>query len=294
MRLFRPLFVATTLTLALVGCKEPLAEGDIGWSEAYQSGDAAALAALYAEDAALLPPNQQMVTGREAIQKSWGAMIDDGLAAEADFAETGSDGDLGYKVGTYVLKDPEGGALDEGKFVEVWKRVDGEWMLYRDIYNSSLPPAPNPLSQDDADAVTTIMKAAAQRLQDGDFQSWAALFAEDAVLMPPNHPAVKGRAAIQAHGETFPNMTKVEFSDVQVQGRDDLAVATSAISMTIAPEGQPEVQEIAKQVVVFAKQADGSWSATAVSYSSDLAPPAPEGEASKGETPEGEAAPATP
>ena len=284
--IFRPFLIATLLTLALVGCEKPLPDGDAaGWNEAYQSGDAAAVAAIYSEDATLLPPNQQPVAGRDEIQKAWAAMIDDGLSADVTYTETGSDGDIGYKVGTFAIKDSKGKPLDEGKFVEVWKRVDGEWKLHRDIYNSNLPPAPNPLSEDDAEAIATIMNAAAQRLQDGDFQSWAALFAEDAVLMPPNHPAVKGRAAIQAHGEKLQKMTKVEFSDIQVQGRDDLAVAKSSISMTISPEDQPEVQETAKQLVVFAKQAGGSWSATAVSYSSDLAPPAPEGETPEGEAP---------
>ena len=284
--IFRTFFVVALLTLALAGCKEPLPDGDAaGWGEAYQSGDPAAVAAIYAEDATLLPPNRQMADGRDAIQEIWAAMIDDGVSAEATFTETGSEGDLGYKVGSYVTKDSQGKSLDEGKFVEIWKRVDGEWKLHRDIYNSSLPPPPNPLSQDDVEAVAAVMNAAAQRLQDGDFQSWAALFAQDAVLMPPNHPAVEGRAAIQAYGETLPDMTNVVFSDIQVQGRDDLAVATSSITMTIAPEGQPEVQDTAKQVVVFAKQARGSWSATAASYSSDLAPPAPEGETPEGEAP---------
>jgi len=290
---FRPFVIAALLTLALIGCKKPLPEGDAaGWAEAYDSGDAAAVAAIYSEDGTLLPPNEQTVVGRDAIEKSWAAMIDDGLSAEVTYAETGSDGDLGYKVGTFAIKDSQGKPLDEGKFVELWKRIDGEWKLHRDIYNSSLPLPPNPLSEADAEAVATVMGAAAQRLQDGDFQAWAALFAEDAVLMPPNNPPVRGRAAIQAYGEKMPDMASVDFSDIQVEGRDDLAVATSAVSMTLASEGEPGVEDTAKQVVVFAKQADGTWKATAVSYSSDLAS-APDDKTPEGETPEG-GAPAEP
>ena len=36
---------------------------------AYNRGDMAALAALYAEDAALMPPDRGTITGRPAIQR---------------------------------------------------------------------------------------------------------------------------------------------------------------------------------------------------------------------------------
>src|SRR5690349_13884320 len=38
------------------------------WEKAYNAGDAKAVAALYAEDALLLPPGAAAVSGRDAIQ----------------------------------------------------------------------------------------------------------------------------------------------------------------------------------------------------------------------------------
>jgi len=33
--------------------------------------------------------------------------------------------------------------LDKGKYIVIWKKVDGEWKYYRDIFNSDLPiPVP--------------------------------------------------------------------------------------------------------------------------------------------------------
>jgi SnoaL-like protein len=62
------------------------------------------------------------------------------------------------------------------------------------------------------DATQTAMNAALAR----DFATWAALFLEDAVINPPNEPAVKGRAAIRAWLEKFPPMTEFKLNNEKV------------------------------------------------------------------------------
>jgi ketosteroid isomerase-like protein len=49
-------------------------------------------------------------------------------------------GDIAYEVGTYTFTKQDGTVLDHGKFIVVWKLVEGEWQVHRDIYNSSVPP----------------------------------------------------------------------------------------------------------------------------------------------------------
>src|SRR5689334_13027257 len=44
---------------------------DNKWAEALNRGDAAALAAMYTEDAYLLPPGAEMMKGRSAIATFW-------------------------------------------------------------------------------------------------------------------------------------------------------------------------------------------------------------------------------
>jgi len=46
------------------------------WAEAYKNHDAKALAALYTEDAYLLPPGTDMVQGRSAIEAFWQQHMD--------------------------------------------------------------------------------------------------------------------------------------------------------------------------------------------------------------------------
>ncbi len=113
------------------------------------SGNLDSVAVLYAEDGSLLPPNEPVVTGREAIRKSWGRFLD---AYTVRF-ELGTDelegrGDLAYVRRHYTLTASpklKGAAAisDQGKFVEVLRRqADGKWRFVIDIYNSDLPPMP--------------------------------------------------------------------------------------------------------------------------------------------------------
>jgi hypothetical protein len=47
---------------------------------------------------------------------------------------------LGYIQGEFVFKDRN--VHMKGKYVEVWKRVNGEWKILYDIYNSNERPVP--------------------------------------------------------------------------------------------------------------------------------------------------------
>lgn len=113
----------------------------VEFAKAFNGKDAAAVAAQYTEDAALLPPDAARVDGRANIEKFWKGAMDAGLTDLALKAvEVEESGDLAYEVGTVTFKMPgEGGALTEaaGKYIVVWKKgPDGSWRLHRDIWNS--------------------------------------------------------------------------------------------------------------------------------------------------------------
>ena len=61
---------------------------------------------------------------------------------ELNTSEVESAGDLAYEVGTYAMKTKDGKVADRGKYCVVWKRVNGQWFLHRDIWSTSLPAAP--------------------------------------------------------------------------------------------------------------------------------------------------------
>lgn len=115
--------------------------------EAFKAGDVATMASLYAEDAVVLAPGEEMVHGRAAIQESMAAQLPPGVQ-EFSLAtmHVGAEGSLAYEVGTYSLTfQPEGqpSVSDAGKYVVVWERqADGSWKLKADIWNSNAPPMP--------------------------------------------------------------------------------------------------------------------------------------------------------
>ena len=111
------------------------------WIGAFNGGDGSAIAAMMSEDGALMPPNSEPVVGREAIAAFWQAVIDTGVTAALDMTELAVDGDLGFKRGAYEFFNADGESVDTGKWLEIWTRVDHEWQLQRDIWNSDLPLA---------------------------------------------------------------------------------------------------------------------------------------------------------
>ena len=124
--------------------EQELSEGTRRFIEAYNRGDAAAVADFYTEDAKILPPNQEMVSGRRAIQEFWQTAMDMGVRKiNLETAEMGYDGNVAYERGvSTVTIQPQGGPemTAKGKYLVVLKRQDdGSWKLAVDIWNSDSP-----------------------------------------------------------------------------------------------------------------------------------------------------------
>jgi ketosteroid isomerase-like protein len=104
--------------------------------------DAALIGSAYTTDAEAFPPNADVVKGRAAIQKMWQSVLDSGISAmELTTSEVETEGNLAYEVGTYSMKTKDGKVADRGKYCVVWKRANGQWLLHRDIWSTSLPEA---------------------------------------------------------------------------------------------------------------------------------------------------------
>ena len=121
---------------------EELGQMNRDFAKALVAKDATAAAHLYTENASLLPPNEPIVTGRENIKNYWQGAIDAGLiAASVKTIDAGSDGDLGYEIGTFELKfQAEDGSIitDIGKYTELLKRnSEGRWISIYGMWSSN-------------------------------------------------------------------------------------------------------------------------------------------------------------
>ena len=107
--------------------------------QAFAKGDSAAIAALYSEKGQLLQPNGEAISGRPGIQSYWKGAIASGLKElKLETMEVEGMGDTAAEVGKYSAVNAQGQAVDNGKYIVLWKRENGKWKLYRDIWNSNL------------------------------------------------------------------------------------------------------------------------------------------------------------
>ena len=110
-----------------------------GFAAAYAKGDAAAVAALYTAGAKLFPPGGPIVDGRAGIEQFWQSVMGSGIKnIELRTAEIEVFGDTVVENGSATLCS-NGGVANRGKYLVVWKRVEGKWLLHRDCWNSNGP-----------------------------------------------------------------------------------------------------------------------------------------------------------
>ena len=99
--------------------------------------DYAALAALYTDNAKLLPPDAPFVTGRKAIEEFWRAAAASlGLiSVTLKTQDLELSGDISCETGEADLTLGSGPA--KVKYLVVWRRGgDGQWRMHRDIWNA--------------------------------------------------------------------------------------------------------------------------------------------------------------
>jgi ketosteroid isomerase-like protein len=139
------------------------------------------------------------------------------------------------------------------------------------------PPPPGFTDADRALIRTTMEEALEISNTTGDFVQYGNLYyAADAVVMPPNGEAVRGREAIMEWNEAFPPYDDLRFTQVEVDGCGDIAYVygTYAMVMTV-PEGEQPVNDRGKYIEIWRRQADGSWKVALDVFNSDM--PLPEG-----------------
>ena len=139
-------------TPATPGDTTPVAEVRNKYVAAFNAGDAAGVAALFAEDAVSLPAHHAALEGRAAIEsymRDTFAQYTTNITVTP--GETEVVGDIGHEHGAFTITmTPKTGGnamTDTGKYLVVLKRgSDGRWLLHHDIDNTTAPP-PTPASQ---------------------------------------------------------------------------------------------------------------------------------------------------
>ena len=120
----------------------------LAWKAAYNARDAAAVTALYGDDAVLSAPGARAVRGKAAIGdyfvKTIAQFSTSGLTVtDEPMGETVTSCDLAWHWKTYTVTDGSGAVVDAGKLVTLFQRTDGKWLIVGDTWNSdgtAVPP----------------------------------------------------------------------------------------------------------------------------------------------------------
>jgi uncharacterized protein (TIGR02246 family) len=97
----------------------------------------------------------------------------------------------------------------------------------------------------------------AEALTSRDFRAAAALYTSDAMLLPPDSPAVKGREAIGDFWEAAVKglqLKSASLRTLEVISKGDMATEVGTATLVL-PAGPAEV----KFIVVWRREADGAW-----------------------------------
>jgi uncharacterized protein (TIGR02246 family) len=119
------------------------------WVVSLRASEAEKILGYYASDAVIMNPNKPIIIGLEAIRNANNSMFADTTlllntySGTVDVIEVSVTGDFAYARGQQeiTIKTKNGLVKDKGKWIDVLKKIDGQWKVTVTIGNSDLPIA---------------------------------------------------------------------------------------------------------------------------------------------------------
>ena len=125
--------------------KTAIAASNKTYSESFDKKDSVAFRDHYTTDGCIFAGNMPRLCGTPGIMGFFNGSLAMGISSlNLTTEEVIGNADAVSEVGMYELKGAAGASLDKGKYIVIWKNVDGKWKMHRDIFNSDMPPPPTP------------------------------------------------------------------------------------------------------------------------------------------------------
>ena len=118
-------------------------------------------------------------------------------------------------------------------------------------------------SRNEAESLMNLSREWSAKVASAPMDEWIDFWAEDAVMMPPGLPAVRGKAAIRQYVEAAAKLPGFRISwepeSAHVSQSGDLAYMIERNVTTVNDTNGNPVTTHGKVVTVWRKRADGSW-----------------------------------
>lgn len=140
---------ATTHSFNMDSVKAAIDANNAALVSSMKANDSASFVNLYTKDGCIMADNAPKLCGPAGLAQFLAGSQQLGMTdLKLTVTEIIGDNTLVSEEGTYEMLGKEGVSLDKGKYIVTWKKEDGVWKKYRDIFNSDLPaPAPPPLKK---------------------------------------------------------------------------------------------------------------------------------------------------
>jgi ketosteroid isomerase-like protein len=128
------------------------------------------------------------------------------------------------------------------------------------------PALAQSLTAADRQQIQELTQAEVTALLAQDWKAFSKQYAEEAIVYPPNAPAIVGKAAITAWIQTFAPMAAMTSMIVQLDGSGAFAYVVGTYTMTFADQKK----DVGKYVEIRRRQSDGRWLLIVDIFNSDL------------------------
>lgn len=113
------------------------------WIEAFNAHDADAMVAHSTHDIVLMDATLPPISGAKAARAAWRRSLPgSGARTTSTTKELQVAGDVAWRIAAYAHVQANGQLIGRGQALEIWKRVDGEWKLHRQMSSGLLARQP--------------------------------------------------------------------------------------------------------------------------------------------------------
>jgi len=106
----------------------------------FNAKDVDKLLTLYTENSVFMPPNKPLLRGRDSLKQFYDGLLNGGSKdLKITPADVSGHGTLAYESGSYSMTN--GTVPDRGKYLFIFRNMNGSWKIEYTSWSSDLPPS---------------------------------------------------------------------------------------------------------------------------------------------------------